>query len=489
MVKVVVGEETRLEPAENRLAQSAIPAQVGLVIGKLSSKLDRGFIFDLVPTPLNDAGDPACSIIEPLKAEKKSSKSKSYVDSSYLSIDKDWVSEHARQVSRLLVGGVKVVGIYVWAGETCFKNSTLVLCQTVKVVAGAAPALQSGSDEMLLLHISYSPRRWTCRKCSVSPNITSSNLRPCDFKLGRLLNSLQTFRCIYNFCMRLPICCESLSYCKMLNDVLLDGISTHMKELKGAKAIIDGNLVDVIADEPCASDNVHEVELLLPILKDISLEASSQKDVAGVVIYSGVVCSYSYLNAKEPVSQAVADIKEDIIMSLRSRLDIISDEADRETAAASEVGSETNLTKSSIKSACQIIQQSVRTQCILPFPRRVFIPWLAGTFICDYLLPTETFEALKDHFVELLSMEAPEDDSILWQPEKELPPLTAMSFWHVAAPLYPASDAVQIEKSWNDAVDGDSKYSTTRNINGIYASFVLLVAIILGFLFYARSCR
>ena len=33
------------------------------------------------------------------------------------------------QVSRLLLGGVKVVGVYVWAGETVFKQSTLALCQ------------------------------------------------------------------------------------------------------------------------------------------------------------------------------------------------------------------------------------------------------------------------------------------------------------------------------------------------------------------------
>lgn len=29
----------------------------------------------------------------------------------------------------MMVGGVKVVGIYVWASEVAFKNSTMVLCQ------------------------------------------------------------------------------------------------------------------------------------------------------------------------------------------------------------------------------------------------------------------------------------------------------------------------------------------------------------------------
>lgn len=33
------------------------------------------------------------------------------------------------QVSRMLLGGMKVVGIYVWASDTAFKNSTMILCQ------------------------------------------------------------------------------------------------------------------------------------------------------------------------------------------------------------------------------------------------------------------------------------------------------------------------------------------------------------------------
>jgi len=33
-----------------------------------------------------------------------------------------------------------------------------------------------------------------------------------------------------------------------------------------------------------------------------------------------------------------------------------------------------------------------RKECSLSFPRRVFVPWLAGTYICDYLQPSETLE-------------------------------------------------------------------------------------------------
>ncbi|KAL6572527.1 hypothetical protein OROMI_013485 [Orobanche minor] len=162
MVKAVVGDETQLKLAENRLTRSALPFQVGLVIGKLSSKLDRGFVYDLVPTPPNDVGEPPCSVIDGPREnnnskKKNSSIAKSQSESSALCIDTDWVSEHARQVSRMLLGGMKVVGIYIWVSEGLFKNSTITLCQTVKGVAEAVSLMMTDWSEGLLVHLSCSP--------------------------------------------------------------------------------------------------------------------------------------------------------------------------------------------------------------------------------------------------------------------------------------------------------------------------------------------
>ncbi|XP_073105919.1 uncharacterized protein [Elaeis guineensis] len=127
MVKSVVGEETQLKSAEDRLFQSSVPAQVGLIVGKLSSDSNRGFVYDLIPTPPTDGGGPACS----LRSEgggrddkKKGSKSGKASAEPSLVIDGDWVGEHARQVSRMLLGGMNVVGIYIWASEASFKATT-----------------------------------------------------------------------------------------------------------------------------------------------------------------------------------------------------------------------------------------------------------------------------------------------------------------------------------------------------------------------------
>ncbi|XP_010244675.1 PREDICTED: protein odr-4 homolog isoform X1 [Nelumbo nucifera] len=483
MVKAVVGEETQLNLAEDRLFQSEVPAQVGLVVGKLSSGLDRGFVFDLILTPPNDSGAPACSVPESGKDDKKKgSKGKSQVEPSSLLIDIDWVAEHARQVSRMLLGGMNVVGIYVWATESLFKASNVIIWQTVKEVAEAAPFYESKVDERLLIHISYSPRRWICRNCTVGSSITSSSLRPCDFKMGRVLSSLQTFKCMYNFEIRLPIFHDSPSNVGTFREVLCNRILQHAKELGGAKALINGNLV--VEDEPCTTDGSHDVELLLPFIKDAPIEASSQKEVAGIVIFTGSICSFAYLSPKEPISQAIADIKGDIIMSLQSRLDIICDEAEDVTHSAIDDSEEASNEISTERPIPQHILQLLRKPCKLSFPRRVLIPWVASAFICDYLQPSDTFEVLKEHCKELMSMEAPTDTSSILEPETEATSLTTKSFWDAVLTRYSTSgsDYDSVRKMESDSAGKEINRESFKltNFNFVAALVIVLLSILVG---------
>lgn len=487
MVKGVIGEETRFQSVEDRLTKSSPPAEVGLLIGKFSSALDRVFLFDLIPTPPNDSAEPASSIIQADKKPASKSKSQTQPDSSSLFIDKDWVSEHARQVSRMLVGGIKVVGVYVWVNDNAFKNSTLMLCQTVKGVAEAAPVSDVNWDERLLLQICYGPRRWNCRNCSLSSNITSSSLRPCDFKMGKVLSSFQTFRCMHNFNLRLPILRDGSSKFQTLSDVLHHAISLHAKELADAKALIDGKLV--LDNEPCSLDGVHEVELLIPFLNNGSIEAYSQRDVSGILSFGGAICSFAYLNSKEPISQAVTDIKGDIITSLQSRLDIICDETDVDSGNHHDVGRQVNEDDVSVeKPVSQLVLHLLRKECSLPFPRRVFAPWLAGTYVCDYLQPSETVEVLKDHCMELLSMKAPTDISTILEPEKEVISFRTKSFWDVAVPSYSEihlrEDKMKLDGRGESSSD---KLMKPGYISVVAAGLILLLSVLVGFVLFARK--
>ncbi|KAH9690195.1 Oxidoreductase zinc-binding dehydrogenase family protein [Citrus sinensis] len=439
MVNTVVVEKPQLLSAEDRLSQSGLSAQVGLLIGKLSPTLDRGFIFDFIPTPQNDAGEAACSVSKDDK-KKPPSKSKSQPsDSISLVIDKDWIAEHARQVSRMLLGGIKVVGIYVWATDSAFKNSTIELCQTVNAAAKAVPILEIDSDERLLVHIGYSPRRLPIRLVGAS--------------------NTQTF-----------------------SDILRQGISVHANELRGAKAVVDGNFV--VNDEPCSTDGLHEVELLLPLLNDTSAEACSQKDVVGLLILSGSVCSFAFLTPKEPISQAFSEIKGDIIMSLQSRLDVICDEVDEDLAPTAGGGEEA----SNEKPVSKLILHSLRKTCGLSFPRRVFVPWLADTYICDYLQPSETLEVLKEHCVELMSMEALSDSSSILDVEVEAPSVISKSFWDVVVPFSSGGSSSSSASKGIETSKEKTEYPVkTANFNIMAAVFFLLLSILVGFVLIAKK--
>ncbi|CAI9116090.1 OLC1v1017156C1 [Oldenlandia corymbosa var. corymbosa] len=477
MVKAVVGEESRLKLVEDRLSQ----VEIGLVIGKLSKSLDKGFVYDLIPTPLNDAGEPAASLIETASRDdtkKKGSKAKPQSDSSTLFIDKDWIAEHARQVSRMLLGGMMVIGVYISVNESCFKNSTTLLCQTVKVAADAAPSFDSETDERLLIHISYSPRRWTCRNCSLASSITSGSLRPCDFKLGKVLASLKELRCIYNFSIRLPVHSEKEQR-RNFSDVLRQGLSSHTKALKSAKCLIDGKLV--IEEDQFVPDGPHEVEFLLPFMQD--------DEVVGVLVFKGSVCSFAYLNPKEFILQALHDIKEDIIKSLNSRLDILCDEAEGESESVNKDQEASTHTPTS-KQVLQLNLQFKRQYSSLSFPRRVFIPWLASAYICDYVLPSETIEVIKDHCVELMSMEAPQVASEILELESEasLVTSTTKSFSDVANSASKSDSSLSVRSAGTGNATSVQSATKSTPSTTFAALFVLFMSILVGLiLLFLRS--
>lgn len=435
MVRTVVGDETQLNSMETQLSESGIPVQVGLAIGKLGgSRSNRDSVFALIPTPKNDGVDPASVTSENLESKsaradkRKVSKGKPMTDSSSLIIDIDWVGEHAHQVSKMLVGGLHVMGIYVWCGESTFKNSTLVLWQAVKTIARAVPVYENGeADERIVVHISYSPKRWSCRSCSLDGNFTSMSFRPCDLKMTKLLSTLQTFTSIYNFEIRLPLLQDDVQKANDMKKILLKAISLLSERLKSAKALLDGSLIT--KDKGSVAEGPHEIDILLPFADVISMQAGSCEEVVGLVTFSGTIFAQAHSFPREPLLQTVEDLKQDIIASLKSRLDILSDEA--EQASISLIPEDSNASEESslLKPGHPLISCNWSEPCSFVFPRRVLVPWLDGIFICDYLQPTETFQDLDERCKELLSMEIPPDQSAILEPEAPGATSIGTSFW------------------------------------------------------------
>ncbi|ONK79697.1 uncharacterized protein A4U43_C01F9120 [Asparagus officinalis] len=375
----------------------------------------------------------------------------------------------------MLMGGMHVIGVYLWAPESSFKaTSPSIISQTVRAVARAAPWYNDEIDERLLIHISYSPSRWICRNVMVG----SGNMRPCDFKMGKLLASLQIYRCMYNFDIRLPVFKDGASDSGTFKNVLRCGIARHAKELESAKALVDGKLV--AEDQHITSEGTHNVELLLPFVSDAYTGASSSNEVAGLVVFTGSICASAYLGPKESASQAICDLKGDIVSSMRSRLDIICDDAeDKVTMASDHVGESTGDTLAG-KAIHQLNLQELRKPYCLTFPRRVFVPWQSGIFICDYLQPMETFEDLKDRCKEMMAMESPIENSEILEPETEAPSIMAKSFWDIIHedPTSAVIESKNTTKSTERDYGGKPKSS---GFNLVTAIFILVLALLLGY--------
>ncbi|KAM0855022.1 hypothetical protein ACQ4PT_050044 [Festuca glaucescens] len=479
MVKAVVADEARIKAFEDGVASSGAPrSQVGLVVGKLSASSDRALVYSLLPTPPTDAGEPACSLRAAApsagKAKSKGGGKGGATSSSdappTLQFDVDWVAEHARQVSRMLLGGMSVIGIYVWASEGSFKaTSPAVLSQVIRVVSQAVPCYGSDFDERLLIHLSYSPRRWACRICEMA----SGSLRPCDFKFSKLLTSLQTFRCTYNFETRLNVV-----QAEPFKKVMSKAISHLTKEVQNAKALIDGVLF--LDGMTITSESSHKVDFLLPFKTNLPVGECSLEGVAGLLLFAGSVSALAYLGPKESILEAISDLKADIIASLRSRLDIIldDDEADDDLA--------TNDVENSLSlKATLVIFHELREPYSFSFPRRILIPWLDGSYICDYLQQSETTKDALERCKEVISLETDLEDSSILEPEVAAASATLESFWDVVSGASSRARA-RAEPSPKDRPSeqaNSSRRAQGSSFSILAALFVLLVALLVGYMF------
>lgn len=431
MVRTVIGDETHVEAFVDNLLQSGITLQVGLAIGRSGAESSRDAVFALIPTPQNDGKNPSFleeeSRLSRETDKRKGSKGKNASPS--LQIDVDWIGEHARQVSKMLVGGISVMGIYILTNDSTFRNSTATLWHTSKMVAAAINQTDNRlpHEDLLLLHFSYSPRRVSCRSCSFESTFGSTSLRPCEWKLAKILSTLHSFGCSYNFESRIPVFTNKTPK-KRLLEVFLSAVSVEASRLQSALATVDGSLAT--QEKGLVGNTNHEVELFLPYEYGGDV---SEGTVAGLAILSGSIRAHAYCFSREPLSRAVEDLKADIVKSLRSRLEILYDEVDQnfQNTSSNDMSPQDSNTTDSLLHPLQMMENVVEYRCKLP--RRIFVPWLEGVLVCDYMQEGEAFQDLCDRCKELLAMTKPLDQSNVLEPEDVNANLSERSFWDIAS--------------------------------------------------------
>jgi Odorant response abnormal 4-like len=249
----------------------------------------RDLLLTVVPTQPQDEGEPVLTVTtlsqQPAVsnsskgAGKKGAAAGSTASAAAVKVvlEADTVAEHALQVSRMLPGGLAVLGVYLFAAESGYTSALPELCAALgsiatdaaaatadvatagaaSAIAAAAAAAMAGCGnaqqqqqqqlvpalspvtELLLLHVDSGARKHTLRSMPAGAPAVKSSLRPVELRFGGgSLGSLVMLRCRHAFDVVLPAFDDSST----LQQLLASAAAREGVRVRAAAAALGGRL-------------------------------------------------------------------------------------------------------------------------------------------------------------------------------------------------------------------------------------------------------
>ena len=406
-------EEDAVQATFDALLRDRAPAQIGLLVGKLEVGT-RDFVLALVPFP--DWKDD----------EEGAGGAAARADTA-LDVDEDWIVEHATQVSRMLPGGVDVVGTYAFASDAAFKTASAALTSATVEIARAAnavgvPATRSHhqrADHRLVLHLSSTTRKRTLRRCVV-PTSRSAPIEPTapvEHATGRVASQMVRIDARHEIHLRLDG--TDVADGTDLRDIAARVVEAEATRVAASEALLAGefrkpdDVVAAVAEAANADtvDGARRVEaILLCPPRSTAIATSEDRGgdrlsgratlrgdrLSGRARLRGAVSARAYAYGRESVARAVAHLKSDIIASLRARLDLLVDEAERDDGDTANGVSPRPLAEGAPRNAAEV-----------RLPRRAWVRWREGCAVCDYLVDGETAADVVERCEEVLRWKPP----------------------------------------------------------------------------------
>ncbi|KAM6920371.1 protein odr-4 homolog isoform 2-T5 [Lycodopsis pacificus] len=293
------------------------------------------------------------------------------------SLDKEWVTEHARQVSRMLPGGLSVLGVFIVA-DTDAKDTVTTLRQLVFAVENliSSERLWNPADDdvtdSVALHVNPKTRKTFCRTFDVKDS--KSVAKPADWKYqSGVCSSWITVSCCLSVDLLVPLP-DNRTDTEDMDTCLKEGLKVWAHQLEGGVCLIDGKkLVD---DSELAGGQ----------------EERRSTDVVqrcgGSVSIRGAIHSRAYLHSNKPKAKLAEKLlKRDAVSTVATRAQILLEEL---------------LTSQKDKHQ--------RDQFCLP--HRVFCPVKGSgpVCVCDYRFSDEGLSEVTDRLKEMLDIDVAEKD-------------------------------------------------------------------------------
>jgi len=367
---------------------------IGLVIGQMQAAISKDFIVHIVPTP----SPPSAS------SSDVSSTKREWL--SLDSVDEHYVANHARQVTRMLMGGFDVIGIFVCAKPDDMKNAQTKLRQIIfaahKVLAKMDVTIANGNmhGDRVLMQICPLTKKITCRTYDVT-DIKSTSV-PAELKFQKFVDGFQRLATTFTIDTVVPVAADSMSF--TLSKQILNGLQPLFENVWRSLAIIDGRLIQT-EDEPLCvkplekskskkrqrEDEVESKTFTVDLLQQMNPSCHPSGDFVtecgARLIVRGTIAAKAFVHAKATAADAIQSLKKDIIRSVIARCELL----------------------------CEDLLQAEEEQdvkILYETPLRVFtsLPDNTSVEFCDYLFPDEDVTDSASRFRELVGIDIDDED-------------------------------------------------------------------------------
>ncbi|NXP49712.1 ODR4 protein, partial [Heliornis fulica] len=367
------------------LSTKSKPYVTGLLIGQCSPQ--RDYVIQAVRTP-----------------PKEEQKGDNITPSNLASVDEEWIVTHASQVSRMLPGGLLVLGVFIIATPELSKDCQNALRRLIFSVEKSLtkrrlwkPAEEEVSDRAAL-QICSATKKVVCRTYDVHD--PKSSAKPAEWKYQSALSaSWLSLDCTVNVNIHIPLLATSPNHDLERNTKI--GLNRWSKQIEDSVFLINGQVrggdTELLEGQLWLRGNTQSSTQLsdVKVLTQLS-QGSSHRSTATVQVCSGsinlkgaVKCRAYIHNNKPKVKEAVQALKRDIINTLGDRCEILF-----EDLIINEGPHKKNFD---------------REYHVLP--QRLFVP-IAGSSVMfsDYKFGDEAAGEIQERFVEMLDQPVQAED-------------------------------------------------------------------------------
>ncbi|XDA81907.1 hypothetical protein R6Z07F_011837 [Ovis aries] len=314
-------------------------------------------------------------------------------------LDEEWATEHAHQVSRMLPGGLLVLGVFIITALEMgseFQNTLRRLVFAVEKSVNKKRLwnfTEEDVSERVILHFCSSTKKIFCRTYDIHD--PKSSAKPADWKYQNGLSaSWLSLECTVYINIHVPLSTTSASY--TLEKNTKNGLARWAKQIENGIYLINGQ----VKDEDCdllegqkkssrgttqAANHSFDIRVLTQLLLNSDHRSTAMVQIcSGSVNLKGAVKCRAYIHSNKPkVKDAVQAMKRDILNTVADRCEILF-----EDLLLNEIPEKK-------------VMNSEKEFHILP--HRVFVPIPGSTvMLCDYKFGDESAEEIRDHFLEML---------------------------------------------------------------------------------------